>query len=135
MIIIISKNRFQVGAMSLDRGDGAVERHTVEGTASAGDDNDESNKTEVSEHVEAVYVNMTKEEIMKSINTPFCVRIQRLFVVGFWLACFCGLCGSMVTVITTPRYVKPPALEPIQKSPVYVINVASLAGQEGKHES
>lgn len=121
--------------MSLDKDDGAVEKLMEEGTRpveNAGDKYDELNKMEVSEHVETAYAGMGKEELMKYANSPFWVRLRWLLFVAFWLSWFAMMFGALFIIFMTPKCFPLSKLEWYQKSPVYVINVASLVSQEGK---
>lgn len=123
--------------MSLDKDDGAVEKLMEEGTkpvesSGGGDKYDELKKMEVSEHsAETAYAGMGKEELMKYANSPFWVRLRLLLFISFWLSWFAMMFGALFIIFMTDKCLPLSKLEWYQKSPVYVINAASLVSHEG----
>lgn len=125
--------------MSLGKEDGAVEKLMEEGNEKqraddgAGDKYDELNKLEVTDRRgETAYAGMGKEELMKYANSPFWVRLRWLLFVTFWLSWFAMMFGALFIIFMSPKCLPPTKLEWFQRSPVYVVNAASLAGQDGK---
>lgn len=124
--------------MSLDKDDGAVEKLVEEGNnkyvenVAGGDKYDELNKLDVSDHKGATaYAGMGKEELMKYANSPFWVRLRWLLFVTFWLSWFAMMFGALFIIFMTPKCLPSTQLEWFQRSPLYVINAASLVGQDG----
>lgn len=137
---VASANRYQEysfgrTAMSLEKEDGAVEKLVEQAQKSVdnnGDKYDELNKLDVSDlHAERAYAGMGKEELMKYANSPFWVRLRWLLFVTFWLSWFAMMFGALFIIFVTPKCYPSSKLEWYQKSPVYVVNAASLAGQDG----
>jgi len=121
--------------MSLEKDDGAVEKLMEEGKKkvdSTSDKYDELNKMELSDHTETAYAGMGKEELMKYANSPFWVRLRWLLFVTFWLSWFAMMFGALFIIFLTPKCFPTSKYEWYQKSPVYIINAASLARQNGK---
>lgn len=121
--------------MSLEKDDGAVEKLMEEGNKqvnSNGDKYDALNKLELSDHKELAYAGMGKEELMKYAKSPFWVRLRLLLFVVFWLSWFAMMFGALFIIFMTPKCFSSSKLEWFQKSPVYVINAASLVAQDGK---
>lgn len=120
--------------MSLEKEDGAVEKLMEQGNKqveNSGDKYDELNKLEVSDHKETAYAGMGKEELMKYANSPFWVRLRWLLFVTFWLSWFAMLFGALFIIFLTPKCFPSTKLEWYQKSPVYIVNAASLVSQNG----
>ncbi|CAH1738583.1 neutral and basic amino acid transport protein rBAT-like [Aphis gossypii] len=123
--------------MSLDKDDGAVEKLMEEGKkklSTEGDKYDELNKLELSDHTETAYAGMGKEELMKYANSPFWVRLRWLLFVTFWLSWFAMMFGALFIIFLTPKCFPPSKHEWYQKSPVYIINAASLVNQSNLNE-
>lgn len=99
---------------------------------SSGDKYDELNNMELSDHKDAAYAGMGKEELMKFANSPFWVRIRWLLFATFWMAWFAMMFGALFIIFMTPKCSPTTKLEWYKKSPVYVINAASLMSQGGK---
>lgn len=124
--------------MSLEKDDGAVEKLMEEGKKkmdNTSDKYDELNKMELSDHVEKAYAGMGKEELMKYANSPFWVRLRWLLFITFWLSWFAMMFGALFIIFLTPKCFstsKYGSLQWYQKSPVYIINAASLVSQNGK---
>lgn len=114
---------------------GVVDKLMEEGknrVDSSGDKYDELKNLEVSDHKETAYAGMGKEELMKYANSPFWVRLRWLLFVTFWLSWFAMMFGALFIIFMTPKCFPTTKLEWYQKSPVYVINAASLVDQGGK---
>lgn len=123
--------------MSLEKDDGAVEKLMEEGKKkgdSTSDKYDELNKLELSDHTETAYAGMGKEELMKYANSPFWVRIRWFLFVTFWLSWFAMMFGALFIIFLTPKCFSVSKYEWYQKSPVYIINAASLVSQNGLDE-
>lgn len=123
--------------MSVEKDDGAVEKLMEEGKKkvdSTSDKYDELNKMELSDHTETAYAGMGKEELMKYANSPFWVRLRWLLFVTFWLSWFAMMFGALFIIFLTPKCFPTSKYEWYQKSPVYIINAASLVSQNGLDE-
>jgi len=123
--------------MSLEKEDGAVEKLMEEGKnkqveRSAGDKYDELNSLDLTDRAETAYAGMGKEELMKYANSPFWVRLRWLLFVTFWLSWFAMMFGALFIIFMTPKCLPLTKIEWYQSSPVYVINAASIVGQNGK---
>lgn len=133
----------KIHAMSLGKEDGAVEKLMEEGCndhkkLADNDDQDskydELNKLEVTDRrADTAYAGMGKEELMKYANSPFWVRLRWLLFVTFWLSWFAMMFGALFIIFMSPKCLSVTKLEWFQRSPVYVVNAASLVGQEGEH--
>ncbi|KAL4131802.1 hypothetical protein QTP88_009058 [Uroleucon formosanum] len=123
--------------MSLEKDDGAVEKLMEEGKKkvdSTSDKYDELNKMELADHTETAYAGMGKEELMKYANSPFWVRLRWLLFVTFWLSWFAMMFGALFIIFLTPKCFSTSKHEWYQKSPVYIVNAASLVSQNGLDE-
>lgn len=124
--------------MSLEKEDGAVEKLMEQGNKPTVSNNgdkydDELNKLEVSDHTtETAYAGMGKEELMKYANSPFWIRLRWLLFVTFWLSWFAMMFGALFIIFMTPKCFPSSKLEWYQKSPLYVINAASLVSQDSE---
>lgn len=118
--------------MSLDKGDGAVEKLMEEGKKQVESADDDLKELELSDRKENAYAGMGKEELMKYANSPFWVRLRWLLFVTFWLSWFAMMFGALFIIFMTPKCSPSSKLTWYQKSPVYVINVASLVSQGSK---
>lgn len=118
--------------MSLEKEDGAVEKLMEEGNKQAGSNGDKYDKLELSDHTESAYAGMGKDELMKYAKSPFWVRLRLLLFVVFWLSWFAMMFGALFIIFMTPKCFPSSKLEWFQKSPVFVINAASLVDQNSK---
>lgn len=128
--------------MSLENQDGAVDKLMEEGNNKqpaetvavgngAGDKYDELNPMELSDDIDKAYAGMGKEELMKYANSPFWVRLRWLLFVVFWLSWFAMMFGALFIIFMTPKCFVA-KLEWYKKSPVFVIDTASLVNNNGK---